>query len=74
MHYNFNAKEVYFDPARQISVKYEYLSKLNRNWKCQALSCCYLMCTPADEEKYYSVMYSIDGVHLTFNIRYASNL
>jgi hypothetical protein len=31
-------------------------------------------CTPAVEEKDCNVMYSIDGVHLTFNIRTASNL
>ncbi len=33
-----------------------------------------LKCIPAVEEKEYDTMYSIDGVHKTFNIRTVSNL
>jgi hypothetical protein len=33
-----------------------------------------MRCTPAVEEKDYDVMYSIDGVPYTFNIRYVLSL
>ncbi len=38
------------------------------------LPSCDMRCTPAVEEKDYDVMYSIDGVPYTFNIRYAPSL
>jgi hypothetical protein len=43
---------------------------------CLVLSSCSLMCTPAAEEEDYDVMYlySIDGIHRTFNVWFASNL
>jgi hypothetical protein len=38
------------------------------------LSSCDMRCTPAVEEEDYEVMYSINGIHKTFNIQCAEPL
>ncbi len=41
---------------------------------CSELFSCYLRCMPAVEEEDYDVIYSSDGIHLTFKRQTTSNL
>ncbi len=72
------------DPCRPLPGLAEYILKVRWRWKLQRLcrtaglyselSSCDKRCNPAVEEEDYEVMYSIDGIHKTFNIRYTPSL